>query len=160
MRVKSRKTGINYLCDTIILPQYYNFERDAEYKTDFENFKEIGFDCWNIFIAAYFVCALQIPMSSMKSRAYNKLMKSTLDYFKEQYPLFPRVLKTFLNTFKTEDPSGTEMGTLLVANLLQRNEDQISINDINMGCEIADTIFNLASVIDVEELTDYCSAED
>ena len=29
-----------------------------------------------------------------------------------------------------------------------------------MGCEIADTIFNLASVIDVEELTDYCSAED
>lgn len=129
MRVKSRKTGINYLCDTIILPQYYNFERDAEYKTDFENFKEIGFDCWNIFIAAYFVYALQIPLSSMKSRAYNKLMKSTLDYFKEQYPLFPRVLKTFLNTFKTEDPSGTEMGTLLVANLLQRNEDQISINE-------------------------------
>jgi len=160
MRVKSRKTGINYLCDTIILPQYYNFERDAEHKTDFENFKEIGFDCWNIFIAAYFVCALQIPLSSMKSRAYNKLMKSTLDYFKEQYPLFPRVLKTFLNTIRTEDPSGTKMGTLLVANLLQRNEDQISIGDINMGCEIADTIFNLASVIDVEELTDYCSAED
>ena len=160
MRVKSQKTGINYLCDTIILPQYYNFERDAENKTDFENFKEIGFDCWNIFIAAYFVCALQIPMSSMKSRAYNKLMKSTLDYFKEQYPLFPRVLKTFLSTFKAEDPSGTKMGTLLVANLLQRNEDQISIGDINMGSEIADTIFNLASVIDVEELTDYCSAED
>lgn len=52
------------------------------------------------------------------------------------------------------------MGTLLVANLLKTNEDQISINDINMGCEIADTIRNLASVIDVEELTDYYSVED
>ena len=96
MRVKSRKTGINYLCDTIILPQYYSFERDAKNKTDFENFKKISFDCWNIFISAYFVCALQIPLSSMKSRAYNKLMKNTIDYFKEQYPLFPKVLKTFL----------------------------------------------------------------
>lgn len=65
-----------------------------------------------------------------------------------------------MNTFKSEDPSGTEMGTLLVANLLQRNENQISINDINMGCEIADTILNLTSVIDVKELTDYYSAGD
>ena len=37
MRFKSKKTGINFLCDTIILPQYYNFEREAGYKTDFEN---------------------------------------------------------------------------------------------------------------------------
>lgn len=78
----------------------------------------------------------------------------------ENPPLFSRILNTLLSIFKTEDPSGTEMGTLLVANLLKTNEDQISINDINMGCEIADTIRNLASVIDVEDLTDYYSVED
>lgn len=152
MRFKPKKTGINFLCDTIILPQYYNFEREAGYKTDFEHFKEIRFECWNIFISAYFMCAVQTALRSIEDDAHIKLMKGTIGYFNKQYLLFEKVLKHFLNTFDPENPSCAEMGKLLSANLLQRQEQDITISDIKMGCEIAETIFNLASVIDEEEL--------
>ena len=155
MRFKPKKTGINFLCDTIILPQYFNFEREAAYKTDFENFKEIRLECWNIFISVYFMCAVQTALRSIEDDAHIKLMKGTIGYFNKQYPLFEKVLKTFLNTFDSQNPACAEMGKLLSANLLQRQEEDITISDINMGCEIAETIFNLTSVIDEEELLSF-----
>lgn len=155
MPFKPEKTGINFLCDTIILPQYYNFERESAFKTDFENFKKIRFECWNLFIAAYYLCALQSVLGSMKEDAYIQLMKKTMKYFRKQYPLFDRVLKVFLDSFDPDNPSCTEMGKLLSWNLLQAPEEQLSMKDINMGCDIAETIYNLVSVIDPEEMTDF-----
>ena len=150
MRFKPKKSGINFLCDTIILPQYYNFEREASHKTDFENFKEIRFECWNIFISAYFMCAVQTALRSIEDNAHIKLLKGTIGYFNQQYPLFETVLKLFLNTFEPENPFCEEMGKLLSANLLQSQD--ITTSDIKMGCEIAERIFNLVSVIDGKEL--------
>ena len=109
MRFKPKKSGINFLCDTIILPQYYNFEREASHKTDFENFKEIRFECWNIFISAYFMCAVQTALRSIEDNAHIKLLKGTIGYFNQQYPLFETVLKLFLNTFEPENPFCEEM---------------------------------------------------
>lgn len=98
------------------------------------------------------MCAVQTALRSIEDDAHIKLLKGTIGYFNKQYPLFEKVLKLFLNTFDPENPSCAEMGKLLSANLLQRQEQEITISDINMGCEIAETIFNLASVIDEEEL--------
>ena len=155
MRFEPQKTGINFLCDAIILPQYYNFEREADYKRDFKNFKEIRLECWNIFISTYFMCAVQSALHSIKDEAHTELLKGTIGYFDTQYPLFETGLKLFLNTFDPENPSCAEMGKLLSANLLQRQEEDITISDINMGCEIAETIFRLASVIDEDELLSF-----
>lgn len=159
MRFKPKKTGFNFLCDTIILPQYYNFEREAGYKTDFKHFKEIRFECWNIFISAYFMCAVQTALRSIEDDTHIKLLKGTISYFNKQYPLFEKVLKLFLNTFDPENPSCAEMRKLLSANLLQKQEEDITLCDINMGCEIAEMIFNLASVVDEGELMLYSTKD-
>lgn len=78
-----------------------------------------------------------------------------MKYFRKQYPLFDRVLKVFLDSFDPDNPSCTEMGKVLSWNLLQAPEEQLSMKDINMGCDIAETIYNLVSVIDPEEMTDF-----
>ena len=69
------KTSINFLCDAIILPQYYNFECEADFKMDFENFKKISYGCWNLFISAYFLCAMQNVLQTMNEGIYIQLMK-------------------------------------------------------------------------------------
>ena len=57
-----------------------------------------------------------------------------------------------MNTFASQKPACAKVGKLLSANLLQKQEEAITISDMNMGCEIAEPIFNLASVINEEEL--------
>ena len=101
------------------------------------------------------MCAVQTALRSIEDDAHIKLMKGTIGYFDTQYPLFETGLKLFLDTFDPENPFCAEMGKLLSANLLQRQEQDMTIYDINMGCEIAETIFNLTSVIDEEELLSF-----
>lgn len=83
---------------------------------------------------------------------YIKLMRKTIDYFETQCPIFRKALKSLLDYTPFDGTDEMKQGIWLAGNLLQTNKENLSIDDINMGIEIADTIKKLASVVDAEEV--------
>lgn len=79
-------------------------------------------------------------------------MRKTIDYFETQCPIFRKALKSLLDYTPFDGTDEMKQGIWLAGNLLQTNKENLSIDDINMGIEIADTIKKLASVVDAEEV--------
>lgn len=148
MFFKPKKTGINFLCDAVILPQYFNFERD--FKEKYPNFKRIKFEHWNFFTAVYFTYAIQYSLRRMELPDYIRLMARTINYFETQYPLFRKALASLLKVYDLTDDFETHRGIWLAENFLQIRREDLSADDISMGKEIAGAIVKLAIVVNYE----------
>lgn len=153
MFFKPKKTGINFLCDAIILPQYFNFER--EFKDKYPHFKQLSFEQWNMVTAVYFTCAVQTVLQQMELPAYIRLMQRSVNYFETQYPLFRKGLESLLKVYDMKDNNCRLLGTWLAANFLQKTQEKLSPEDINMGQEIASRLFRLANVVDADEIISF-----
>ena len=149
MFFKTKKTGINFLCDAIILPQYFNFER--EFKEKYPNFKRITFDNWSLFTAVYFTYAIQYSLRRMEPPDYIRIMTRTVNYFERQYPRFRSALASLMNAYHLSDDFETHRGIWLAGNFLQTRQENLSDNNICMGKEIAGTIAKLTTVVNMYE---------
>lgn len=158
MFFKPKKTGINFLCDAIILPQYFNFER--EFNEKYPSFKRITFDNWSLFTAVYFTYAIQYSLRRMELPDYIRIMTRTVNYFETQYPRFRSALASLMNVYRLSDDFETHWGIWLAENFLQIQRENLSANDICMGKEIAGTIVKLTTVVNMNETVPfYCALQ-
>lgn len=147
---KIKGTGINFLCDVILLPSYNVLKKELTIK--YPQFVQVSQDYWNFFISVFYFYAIQKKLLKLKEDTYISLMKTTINYFKKQYPQFPdAVLGLFVFT-PIQKNEEILQGVWLAGNLLQKPQNQLNADDLPMGCELAENIKKFAESTDLKVL--------
>lgn len=79
-------TGINFLCDAVLLPSYGILKKELTAK--YSQFEQVIRPHWNFFVAVFYFYALQKKLLMLEEKEYVSLVKATINYFKLQYPGF------------------------------------------------------------------------
>lgn len=143
-------TGINFLCDAVLLPSYGVLKKELTAK--YPQFEQVIRPHWNFFVAVFYFYALQKKLLMLEEKEYVSLVKATMNYFKLQYPGFISALNALMMFSPIRENDEIHQGLWLAGNLLQKPQNRLNVGDLPMGCELAENIRKFAESIDLQVL--------
>lgn len=147
IRKSDEPTGINFLCDAVLLPSYRVLKKELIAK--YPQFEHVIRSHWNFFIAVFYFYSLQKKLLMLEEKEYVSLVKATMNYFKLQYPQFINALNALAAFSPIQDNDEIHQGLWLAGNLLQKPQNQLNVGDLPMGCELAENIRKFTESIDL-----------
>lgn len=150
IRKSAEPTGINFLCDAVLLPSYRVLKKELTAK--YPQFEHVTRSYWNFFVAVFYFYALQKKLLLLEEKEYVSLIKATTNYFERQYPQFVKGFNALAAFSPFQDNDEIHQGLWLAGNLLQKPQNQLNADDLPMGCELAENIKKFAESTDLKVL--------